>query len=144
MTERPAMERPVLTFAIVILLIAMGAAALVGVQAQAGAARQSWSQESTPPWLSPVQAMQPPTGRAYTTSALGERGTALAPLSISSSANFEPGSTIKVCLDGQACSNPAYRVIRSVAGADLVLNSPVTLVTAASPVVGVVTQTDPR
>ncbi len=129
-----AMERPVLTFAIVILIMAMGSAAVAGFYTQGGAAGQAWAGASDTSWLSPVQAARPSLGRAYTTSTPGRRGTSVAPLSISSAASFQPGDTIRVCLDGEPCTTPAYRKIVSMSGADLVLDAPVTLTVAPSPV----------
>lgn len=116
-----------LTFAIVILMIAMGSAAVAGAYAQGGAAERAVTLDASAPWLSPVQALDTVGGKAFTTSVPGRRGSALAPLSLSTAANFEPGDTIKVCLDGAACNSPVYRTIRSVSGTDLVLDSTVNI-----------------
>lgn len=137
------MERPVLTFAIVILMIAMGSAAVAGAYAQGGAAGQAASRDGTPPWLSPVQALDAAGGKAFTTSVPGRRGTEVAPLSLSSAANFEPGDTIKVCLDGAPCNSPVYRVIRSISGTDLVLDSPVNITAPATPVLEAMSRLGP-
>ncbi|MDP2949466.1 MAG: hypothetical protein Q8P22_08000 [Chloroflexota bacterium] len=138
------MGRRVVTFLMVVLLMALGSAAVAGAYGQGKAAKRAADRDGSPPWLGPVQALEQTAGKAFTTSAPGRLGTAVDPLSISSAANLEPGDTIKVCVDGPPCAKAVFRVIRSISGADLVLNAPVAIAVPASPVIEALDQANAR
>ncbi|MDP2948317.1 MAG: hypothetical protein Q8P22_02110 [Chloroflexota bacterium] len=89
------MGRRVVTFLMIVLLMALGSAAIAGAYGQGEAAKKGLDRDVGSPWLGPVQALEQPAGRAFTTSAPGRLGTTVDPLSISPAANLEPGDTIR-------------------------------------------------
>ncbi|MDP3062038.1 MAG: hypothetical protein Q8O40_02310 [Chloroflexota bacterium] len=121
------MHRPAVFFSVLTLLVGVAAITMATYAAGSGTASISLTAGAAAGGLGTVSAVGSASGSTTAVSAPGERGTSGAPLTLASSVNFSSGDPIKVCLDGGGCASYAYRAIRSLSGAQAVLDSPITL-----------------